>query len=136
MFDELDPRSHDTRERETDPREVSTDPADALTRALDLPRGREREHVHVHGHDQDYELRGSEVRALAAIGAFRVVAADDLRDDAGRAGDTRHGDLERLKDAGLIRAVAPLERDQSTTIVTLTERGRDLLESHRARDER
>jgi DNA-binding MarR family transcriptional regulator len=75
------------------------------------------------------------VRALATIGAFRVVPADDLRDDHGRPGDVRHGDLERLRSAGLIRAVAPLDRDgDRTVIVTLTERGRELLESHRSRD--
>jgi DNA-binding PadR family transcriptional regulator len=135
MFDSLDPRSYDSREREaTDPRDESLDPRDVFTRDLDLPRGLERERVHVHGHDRDYQLRGSEVRALATIGAFRVVPADDLRDDHGRPGDVRHGDLERLRSAGLIRTVAPLDRDgHRTAIVTLTERGRDLLESHRSR---
>jgi DNA-binding MarR family transcriptional regulator len=68
---------------------------------------------------------------LATIGAFRVVAADDLRDDSGRPGDVRHGDLERLRDAGLIKAVAPLDRKERTVIVTLTDRGRELLESRR-----
>jgi DNA-binding MarR family transcriptional regulator len=135
MFDSLDPRSSDSREREArDPRDESRDPRDVFTRHLDLPRGLERERVHVPGHDQDYQLRGSEVRALATIGAFRIVPADDLRDAHGRPGDVRHGDLERLRSAGLIRTVAPLDRDgQRTVIVTLTERGRDLLESHRSR---
>lgn len=136
MFDSLDPRSYDSREREAqDPRDESLDPRDVFTRDLDLPHGLERERVHVHGHDEDYQLRGSEVRALATIGAFRVVAADDLRDDHGRPGDVRHGDLERLRSAGLIRTVAPLDRDgHRTAIVTLTERGRELLESHRSRN--
>jgi DNA-binding MarR family transcriptional regulator len=91
----------------------------------------ERERVHVHAHGEDYQLRGSEVRALATIGAFRVVAADDLRDDRGRPGDVRHGDLERLRSAGLISVVAPLDRGERTVIVTLTKRGREVLESHR-----
>ena len=136
MFDGLDPRSHDTRDREEhDPRDGSLNARDVFTRDLDLPRGLERERVHVHGHDTDYQLRGSEVRALATIGAFRVVPADDLRDDQGRPGDVRHGDAERLRTAGLIRTVAPLDRDgDRTVIVTLTERGRQLLESHRSRD--
>jgi DNA-binding MarR family transcriptional regulator len=117
-----------------DPRETEAlDPRDVFTRNLDLPRGLERERVHVHEHGQDYHLRGSEVRALATIGAFRVVATDDLRDAHGRAGDVRHGDLERLRSAGLIRAVAPLDRGDRTVIVTLTPRGRDVLESHRSR---
>lgn len=136
MFDSLDPRSHDSREREPhDSRDESLDPRDVFTRDLDLPRGLERERVHIHGHDQDYKLRGSEVRALSTIGAFRVVPADDLRDDLGRPGDVRHGDLERLRSAGLIRTVAPLDREGGrTVIVALTERGRELLESHRSRD--
>jgi hypothetical protein len=97
--------------------------------------GRVFAHDDVHGHDQEYLLRGSEARARATIGAFRVVPADDLRDDQGRPGDVRHGDLERLRSAGLIRTVAPLDRESHrTVIVTLTERGRELLESHRRHD--
>lgn len=133
MSDDLDPRSGDSRDRDpSDPRDrQSADPREVFTRDLDLPRGLEREHVHVHG--EEYRLRGSEVRALATIGAFRVVPADDLRDDGGRTGDVRHGDLERLRSAGLIRAVAPFNRGDRTVLVSLTERGRDVLESHRSR---
>jgi DNA-binding MarR family transcriptional regulator len=135
MWDSLDPRAVDSREREAaDPRDASGGPRDVFARGLDLPRGPERERVHVHGHE--YALRGSETRALATIGAFRVVAVDDLRDDRGRSGDLRHGDLERLRTAGLIRAVAPLDRDEGerATLVTLTPRGREVLESHRSRE--
>jgi DNA-binding MarR family transcriptional regulator len=85
-------------------------------------------------HEHEYELRGSETRALATIGTFRVVPASDLRDDDGRAGDLRHGDLERLSRAGLIRRVAPVEGDRRTALVALTERGRELLEHHRTHD--
>src|SRR5258705_11123776 len=118
MFDDLDPRSFDSRDREaSDPRDAeSLDPRDVFTRDLNLPRGLERERVHVHAHGEDYQLRGSEVRALATIGAFRVVAADDLRDDHGRPGAVRHGDLERLRSAGLMRAGAPHYRDDPTVI--------------------
>src|SRR6185503_17370579 len=49
----------------------------------------------------------------------------------GREADLRHGDLYRLRSAGLVRAVAPLDRGKGTTVVALTERGRDLLETHR-----
>lgn len=133
MWDSFDPRSDDTRDRDAaDPRDADPiDPRDVFTRDLNLPRGLERERVHSHA--RDYQLRGSESRALATIGAFRVVPADDLRDDLGRAGDVRHGDLERLRDAGLIDTIAPLDRGERTTLVTLTERGRDVLESHRSR---
>src|SRR5258707_8996188 len=133
MWDSFDPRDADGRERDgSDTRHAEPiEPRDVFTQDLALPRGLERERVHAH--DRDYQLRGSEVRALATIGAFRVVPADDLRDDLGRAGDVRHGDLERLREAGLIDTVAPLDRGERTTLVTLTERGRDVLESHRSR---
>jgi DNA-binding MarR family transcriptional regulator len=134
MWDELDPRSSDSRDRDpSDPRETDhVDPRDVFARGLDLPRGREREHVHVHDHD--YELRGSEVRTLATIGAFRVVPVSDLHDSSGRSADLWHGDLDRLRSAGLIRVVAPLDREERTPLLTLTDDGRELLESHRNRD--
>lgn len=130
MFDELDPRSVGGRDREPhDSREAdSREPDDVFTRELHLPHGPDRERVHMP--ERDYTLRGSEVRALATIGAFRVVPADDLRDGRGRPGDVRHGDLERLRSAGLITTVAPLHRGERTVVVTLTDRGRDLLERH------
>lgn len=80
MFGEPDPRS-DSRDREApDLRDAEAlDPRDVFTRDLDLPHGLERERVHVPEHRRDYRLRGSEVRALATIGAFRVVPANDLR---------------------------------------------------------
>jgi DNA-binding MarR family transcriptional regulator len=134
MFDHSDPRSFDTREPGSrDPREAETrDPRDVFTSGLDLPRGRERERVYAPDHE--YEVRGSEARALATIGTFRVVPASDLRDDHGRPGDLRHGDLERLRSAGLVRRVAPFEGDRRTTLVALTERGRAFLEHHRTPD--
>jgi DNA-binding MarR family transcriptional regulator len=132
MFDGNDPRALDSHERNRDDayKPQIGDAGNAFVRGLDLPHGPERERVHAPGND-GYALRGSEVRALAIIGAFRVVAADDLRDDQGRRGDVRHGDLERLRHAGLIRSLAPLNRSQRTSIVTLTEQGRQLLEHHR-----
>ena len=140
MRDDLDPRWVDSRdrpgrEREIDSRERSRrDPRDAFTDGLDLPRGREREDVSLG--DETFRLRGSEVRALATNGAFRVVPVDDIRNDDGRSADLWHGDLERLRADGLIREVAPLDREDRTVIVTLTDKGRDLLEAHRdPRDE-
>jgi DNA-binding MarR family transcriptional regulator len=134
MWDKLDPRPDNPRELSPDdPRErEERDPREVFTSGLDLPRGPERERVHVHEHE--YELRGSEARALATIGTFRVVPASDLRDDHGRRGDVRHGDLERLRKAGLIRRIAPAEGQRRTALVTLTDRGRELLESQRDPD--
>jgi DNA-binding MarR family transcriptional regulator len=134
MWDGPDPRTNDSRDLHAgDPRHLEErDPRDVFTADLDLPRGRDREFVFVH--EQAYQLRSSEARALATIGAFRVVRANDLRDDEGRAGDLRHGDLERLRSAGLIRRVAPAEGEERTAFVSLTERGKELLETHRTPD--
>jgi hypothetical protein len=49
-----------------------------FTKDLDLPRGSERRPVRER--DRVYEIDGAESRALAAIGAFRVVAESDLHD--------------------------------------------------------
>lgn len=133
MWDELDPRSFDSRDRDNDPRDAEpVDPRDVFTQGLDLPRGLERERVHVHDHD--YELRGSEVRTLATIGAFRVVPLSDLHDHNGRDADLWHGDLDRLRSAGLIKVAGHLDHEDRTPLLTLTERGRELLESHRTPD--
>ena len=65
------------------------DPRDVFVRALDLPRGRSRERVKVH--TQTYTLRGSEVRTLANVGAFRVIPAEDLATMSGSRSDARTG---------------------------------------------
>lgn len=143
MWRDLDPRPHDhdverpdrTRDvridRDHDPREPP-DPPDTrhvFTRDLELPRGRERAHLVVQGHV--YELRRSQVEALATIGAFRVVPVADLRDAVGASGRADQGDLYELRRERLIRTVTPTLHRQRTTLVTLTRRGRDLLEAHR-----
>ena len=52
------------------------DPRDVFRRALDLPNSRER--VRVQHRDRSYSLNDDDVRALSTIGAFRVVAEEDL----------------------------------------------------------
>jgi hypothetical protein len=104
------------------------DPRDALTRDLNLPRGPQREHVHQPHWEGD--LRGSEVRTLATAGAFRVVPMDELR----RPDDRPHvhrKDVEQLRDQGLVRTMPYVVGKERTTLVTLTERGRDVLEAAR-----
>jgi hypothetical protein len=114
----------------TDPREgVREAPRDIFSRAISLPRGVSRERVEFRGHT--YELRGSEVRTLATVGAFRVVPASELRDHADRPAHGRDSDLRHLREQGLIRTVPLIDRDRRTTVVTLTNEGRDLLESAR-----
>ena len=99
--------------------------ADAFTRDLDLPRGRERRPVRER--HRVYEIDGAESRALATVGAFRVVAETDLHDLRDDAKSSRRT-LKHLENQGLIRT-SPLSSDDRA--VTLTDRGRDLLEANR-----
>jgi DNA-binding MarR family transcriptional regulator len=112
------------------PRDVRrADPREVFAEDLRLPRGSSRERVRLHG--QSYRLRGSEVRTLATVGAFRVVPAEDLREASGRRSHAGGGDIYRLREAGLVRTLPHIVGHRRTTLVTLTERGRDLLERHR-----
>lgn len=104
----------------------SEDVRDALTRQLDLPRGVARERVELGS--RSYSLRGSEVRTLALVGAFRVV---DARDLAPGYPDRWHGDLEHLREARLIALTPQILDGQRTSLVTLTRTGQALLERHR-----
>jgi hypothetical protein len=135
--DDRDRADHRDREddrwpdRDRDPRERDQDPRDVFTRGLHLPRDREREIVH-DSRDREYSLRGSESRTLATVGAFRLVSVRDLRDRDDRPADLRNGDLRHLREQGLIETVRiPGYREQA---VVLTDRGRDLLEANRDRD--
>ena len=93
------------------------DPRDGLMRDLDLPRGEERELVV--DRDRVYELNGDDSRALAAVGAFRVVPEHDLAAD--------HDTLEHLRDEGLVETVDLGDDERG---LTLTREGRDLLDAH------
>ena len=132
-----DPRDRDDRDRElsrgsrgglSNPRERERlDIRDVFTRDLELPRGPERERVWAR--DSDVRLRGSEVRTLATVGAFRVVPAGDLRDGQDRPLDPHRGDLRHLRDSGLVETIPAIGDDRA--LVMLTERGRDVLERNR-----
>jgi len=132
-----DPRDRDDYGRElsqgsrgglSNPREREPlDARDVFTRDLELPRGQERERVWAR--DSDVRLRGSEVRTLATVGAFRVVPAGDLRDGQDRPLDPHRGDLRHLRDSGLVETIPAIGNDRA--LVVLTERGRDVLERNR-----
>lgn len=140
---DFDPRwDDDPRDREDDGRELSRgsrgglsnprererlEPRDVFTRDLDLPRGHDRQRVWAR--DSDVRLRGSEVRTLATVGAFRVVPAGDLRDGQDRPLDPNRGDLRHLRDQGLVETIPTIGEDRA--LVVLTERGRDVLERNR-----
>jgi hypothetical protein len=94
---------------------------------VELPRGSERERVYLR--ERQFDLRGSESRALSTIGAFRVVPAGDLRDAHEQPLDPRNGDLYHLRRAGLVQTMPVTGRDRA--LVVLTEHGRELLESCR-----
>jgi hypothetical protein len=128
MFDD-DPRwGSDPRERYDDARDRDpVDPRDAFVDQLSLPRGPERELVR--DRDREYILRGSESRTLSLVGSFRVVSSRDLRDHDGRPLDPRKGDLRHLREQGLVRTI-PIDGRRDVAVV-LTDRGRDVLESHR-----
>jgi hypothetical protein len=116
---DLGDRDDDWRERDRDrDRNRDRDPRDAFVEGLDLPRGLEREIV-LDERDRTYELNGDDSRTLATVGAFRIVSESDLR-------DSRDDDHGHLRDQGLLRSVSLDGRDR---VLTLTERGRGLLEA-------
>jgi hypothetical protein len=108
----------------------SRDHRDVFVNHVDLPRGRTREFVY--SLREPYLLRGSESRALATVGAFRVVPAGDLRDVDGRPLDPNRGELYQLRRQGLVETIPSPGRDRS--LVVLTDRGRRLLDSNRHQD--
>lgn len=108
---------------------TSNEPRDVFSRDLDLPRGSSRRPVR--DRDRSIEVRESEVRILATTGAFRVVPAKDLLDHHGRPSNARQGELRRLREEGLVETRPYVVGREKTSLVTLTERGRQLLEHHR-----
>lgn len=96
-------------------------------RDLKLPRTEVREPVQAGG--KVYHLRGSESRALATVGAFRVIPAADLEEQR-PARDVWHGDVQRLADQGLIERTRVSIGGRPTAVVVLTREGKALLEAH------
>jgi DNA-binding MarR family transcriptional regulator len=68
-------------------------------------------------------LRNSDVRLLAAVGAFRVIDAQDFK-----VTDRWHGDVEHLRSSGLVDVSPRVLDGQRTAVVTLTRAGQELLE--------
>lgn len=112
----------------SDPREaLSRDPRDVFSRGLALPRGSRRQRVTLR--QRTYELSGSDVRLLATVGAFRTMPQRDLEPTKARTSGDRDKQVEHLRSSGLIET-RPFGAGRSrTTLVTLTERGRDLLDA-------
>jgi len=142
MDRDIDPRLDESERPDLEPggraraeRDVPSardDDRDVFSRGLDLPRGQGRERVRIHSHE--YQLRGSEVRTLATVGAFRVIPTEELRQPADRQ-DVLRKDVEHLREIGLVRTMPYVVGRTRTTVVTLTEQGREVLEvARRPRD--
>jgi len=130
MSRDFDPRDLGARDRDDGVHDRGAiDPLDVFSRDLDLPRGPDRELVR--DRDRDYRLNASDTRTLSTVGAFRVVSERDLGNARDASFDVRDRDLRELEKQGLIERV-PL--DGRERAVTLTDRGRSLLEGRRARD--
>ncbi len=144
MWRDQDPRAHDTDrsrhddyERDdlsrgsrggSDPREaLPRDPREVFTRGLALPRGSRRQRVALR--ERTYDLSGSDVRLLATVGAFRAVPQRDLEPTVVRTRGGRDWQIEHLRSSGLIETRPFGAGPSRTTLVTLTERGRDLLDA-------
>jgi len=109
------------------PRQRSEPNENVFTHGLTLPRGNERERVEFR--DRSYALSGVETRALATVGAFRVVDTADFKpDEGGRSGFD--GDWRHLRDAGLVTQTTITNRDGAHHVVSLTREGKDLLDAH------
>ncbi len=120
MFDPRDDtrdRGEDGRERAHEGRDRTGDSRDVFLHDVDLPLDREREYVL--DRDQVYELDGDDSRALATVGAFRIVPERELLD-----GDS----LDHLREQGLIETVPIGDHDRG---VVLSDRGLSLLEANR-----
>ncbi len=144
MWRDQDPRLHDTErsrhedyERDglsrrsrsgSDPREaLPRDPREVFTRGLALPRGSRRQRVVLR--ERTYDLSGSDVRLLATVGAFRAVPQRDLEPTVARTRGDRDWQIEHLRSSGLIHTRPSGAGPSRSTLVTLTERGRDLLDA-------
>lgn len=101
-------------------------PLDRLT----LRPGHHRQPVIHRG--RTYRLRDSDVRALATVGTFRVVRADDLQ-PMRSSREARTGDLRRLREAGLIDVKTVTVNCESIAVAVLTREGKSLLEAHQDR---
>lgn len=139
MWRDVDPREPE-RERSEDgrgrsggqqepPDEPTAEPRDAASRQLEMPRGVDRERFR--GAARECHLSGRDVKDMATVGAFRVVPAERVRTPPAHTPSRAPRSIERLREQGLVKTVPYIVGRQRTQLVTLTERGRALLESRR-----
>ena len=99
---------------------------------LALPRSEARQPVRVRG--EVHRLRESEAKALATVGAFRVVRADDLQ-PMRSSRDAWSGDLRSLAEQRLVEMRTVEVNRESTAVVVLRRAGKLLLDTHRTATE-
>jgi hypothetical protein len=104
------------------------DPCEPLARQIAITRSAGRTPVLFR--EQTYELRASEVRTLATVGAFRVVRADALPADTAR--DPWHGDLAHLRSSKLIAVHSHVIEGERVSLVTLSHRGKALVQRYQS----
>ena len=94
---------------------------------------RERRSKH-HGRDREFNLRPSEIEAMADIGRFRTLDRKDLTRFVYGGQDTRaNADINNLRRQGLIEEKTVFRANKSPRkMVTLTEQGQRVLRSLRA----
>lgn len=110
------------------PRDLESKPPGVPMGHLSLPRGDSREPVRIRG--EVYRLRESEARALATVGAFRVVRADDLQPTRSSR-DAWSGDVRSLAEQGLVQLRTVEVNREPIAVVVLTRGGKQLLDAHR-----
>jgi hypothetical protein len=101
-------------------------PIDRLT----LRPGRERQPVRHRG--RIYRLRDRDVQALATVGTFRVVRADDVQ-AVHSSRDAWRGELRHLREEGLVDVKTVTINRESTAVAVLTREGKSLLEAYQDR---
>jgi hypothetical protein len=84
----------------------------------------------VEGPDRTYHLRNSEWSTLRDVGAFRVLAEQDLMRDA-QAPDVHRNDVRHLVEEGLIDRKTAIVNHQPTHLLVLTQEGKALLDDAR-----
>ena len=110
------------------PERIQSHVEDLPMNGLTLPRGEEREVVGLR--NREYTLSGSEARALATVGAFRVVVAEDFS-PRGQNQDTSNGAWRHLSKQGLLTRETLTDRGGSRRVIALTRDGKALLDAHR-----
>lgn len=109
--------------------EPTAEPRDAPSRQLERPSEGERERFRWAA--RECHLSGRDVKDLATVGAFRVVPTGAVRTPSVHTPTRVPRSLERLREQGLVKTVPYIVGHRRTQLVTLTERGRALLESRR-----